>query len=211
MQKKEVLKYIENYLTPFLKEIDTKEKEKEKKKLINTVYSYTTDSSPSIKGKKCSENGKKYEKLVYSVCSKISFKNTTTTFCNKVEEALAGCGSQNDIECEYKKSIIPIEIKSYKSPDWMQMALLPETNKKTSDIIRWKSSANAKIPETSRNLFDNMIKDEILFDNKIPPFFNTNMTHKDWVELKKKKEHFKDHTYKCDDNFISELYAAKGH
>lgn len=210
MQKKEALKHIENSLTPFLKEITTKQEEKEKKKLINSVYKSTTsDSSP--KGRKCSENGKKYEKIVYSICNSISFKNKTSAFCNKTEEELAGCGSGNDIECQYKNTIIPIEIKSYKSPDWMQMALIPDLNNKSKDgIIQWKSSSNAKIPEKAKELFNNMIEDEILFNNKIPPFFEENMTHEKWVKLKKKKEHFKDHTFKCSSDFISQLYSAKG-
>jgi hypothetical protein len=74
------------------------------------------------KGSGCSVSGKKYELQVYNIVknSKLNGNNFNT----QNEHELGGCSSKNDIECNMlSERDISIEIKKFKTPDWMQCSL----------------------------------------------------------------------------------------
>jgi hypothetical protein len=51
---------------------------------------------------------------------------------------------------------------------------------------KWIGSLNNKIPENAKNIFQNLISSITLFNSKIPPFINNNITHNEWIKIKKK-------------------------
>lgn len=87
-------------------------------------------------------------------------------FNTQYEEALGGCGSNHDIVCNNGLSCpIPIEIKKLKTLDWMQCSLKYDYVYK-----KWIGSSKNKIPEASKQIFENMISNIELFNGNIPPF-----------------------------------------
>ena len=157
-----------------------------------------------VKGSGCSLNGKKYELEVFNVVKNCYFNNIK--FNTQKEYELGGCGNKNDIECNMKmEKDISIEIKKMKSPDWMQCSL-------KYDIInnKWIGGSNNKIPDISKNIFENIISSNILFNGNIPPFMYKNITHDEWIKIKKETNNYKDTYIDCDNNIINQLYGHKG-
>jgi hypothetical protein len=119
---------------------------------------------------------------------------------------LGGCNSKHDILCNFKtEEDIPIEIKKKKAPDWMQCSFVYHKEKD-----QWIGKKNNKIPEKSKMIFENLIKDRLLFDGKVPPFFERDITHDEWKEIKKKTDNFKDQYFDCPNDTIQKLYSQKG-
>jgi hypothetical protein len=148
--------------------------------------------------------GKKYELDVYNIVSKCILNDKK--FNTQNIEDLGGCTYKNDIECNmYLDKDIPIEIKKSTSPDWMQCSL------KYDDINdKWLGSLNNKIPNNSKKIFENILSDIKLFNGKIPPFILKNITHEEWINIKKYTNDFNDYYIDCPDNTIKNLYAEKG-
>jgi len=100
---------------------------------------------------------------------------------------------------------IPIEIKKSITPDWMQCSFIYD---KKSDT--WIGKKNNKIPEKSKRIFEELMKDKLIFDGHIPPFFERDITHVEWKKIKKRTDNFKDQYFDCPDDTILRLYAEKG-
>ena len=158
----------------------------------------------NIKGSLCSFEGKKYELQIYNIVSKCELNNKK--FNTQDEKYLGGNTSKNDIECNlYTDYDIPIEIKKMKSPDWMQCSLIyNETMKK------WIGSSRNKIPEKSKIIFEELISNIQLFNGNIPLFMIKDITHEEWINIKKQTNDYNDTYINCPNNIIQNLYKEKG-
>jgi len=171
---------------------------------------YKPNMINSVKGSLCSKEGKKYEKIVYDICKKC--KINTLFFNTQNESELAGCNSNHDIICNFMdyNNIpipipIPIEIKKMKTPDWMQCSLKYDKSQNT-----WLGSEKNKIPNLSKKIFEDLIKNINLFNGKIPPFIEKNITHNEWVNIKKDTIDYDDVYINCPADTIKKLYKEKG-
>jgi hypothetical protein len=152
-------------------------------------------------GVMCSINGNNYEKKIHTVIKNVMFNNNK--FNNQKENELAGSTCGNDLECILENKIIGIEAKIYNTPDWMQCSL-----KYTNGI--WSGTKQGKIPEVSRNVFDNLLKTIVLFNGKIPPFMNKKYTHNQWLLIKEKTNDWNDSYIDIPNDTIKKIYKAKG-
>ena len=155
------------------------------------------------KGSRCSVSGKKYELQVYNIVknSKLNGNN----FNSQNQDALGGCSSKNDIECNMlSERDISIEIKKSKTPDWMQCSL-----KYDNINNKWIGSAKNKIPEASKKLFEELISKITLFNGNIPPFMLKDITHEEWVKTKKETTDYNDSYIDCPNDTIMKLYGEK--
>lgn len=157
----------------------------------------------NVKGAGCSVSGKKYELEVYNVVKKCKLNNND--FNTQKEDELGGCNSKNDIECVIGSINIPIEIKKIQAPDWMQCSLKYDcVNKK------WIGSSKNKIPEKAKKIFEELISTITLFNEKIPPFMLKDITHVEWLQIKKETNDFNDVYLDCPNDTIKKLYSEKG-
>jgi len=146
---------------------------------------------------------KKYELQVYNIVNKCKLNGKKFNTQNINE--LGGCSSRNDIECNmYKKKDIQIEIKKMKSPDWMQCSL-----KYDNVNNKWIGSIKNKIPDESKKIFEKIISKNILFNHKIPPFMLKDITHEQWLKIKKETNDFNDTYIDCPNDTIKHLYSEK--
>jgi len=158
----------------------------------------------TLKGSKCSVNGKKYEACIYNIVKKCTINGKKFNTQNITE--LGGCFCKNDIECSFIcEKDIPIEIKKLNSPDWMQCSLIYNI-----ETGKWMGSSRNKIPEKSKILFENLLGNTCLFNGKIPPFLLKNVTHEEWKKIKKETGDFSDMYINCPDDTIKKLYREKG-
>lgn len=153
------------------------------------------------KGKNCSINGCKYEIKIHNIIKNIKYNNNK--FNIQTEADLAGSSSHNDIECLLDNTIIGIEAKKYNTPDWMQCCL------KYNNGI-WVGSPFGKIPEVSRNIFNKLLKNVILFNGNIPPFIKKKYTHKEWLLIKQNTTDWNDSYIDIPNDTIKNIYKAKG-
>lgn len=156
------------------------------------------------RGSNCSIYGKKYELQIYNIVKKCKLNDII--FNSQSENELGGCGNKNDIECNMNiEKDIPIEIKKINTPDWMQCSLhYDNINNK------WLGSSKNKIPENSKKIFEEIVKDIELFNGKIPPFMIQNITHEEWLKIKKETNDFNDIYIDCPNDTIKKLYSEKG-
>lgn len=184
-----------------------------KKTYINAKHIHTHTHTHTItpkkmneKGSGCSVSGKKYELAVYNIVKRTKLNGIE--FNTQVETELGGCSSKNDIECNMKEAMardISIEIKKLKTPDWMQCCLkYDEINKK------WIGSKRNKIPEASKTVFEDLISTLTLFKGKIPLFMLKDITHEEWVKIKRETTDFNDVYIDCPSDTIMKLYSRKG-
>lgn len=156
------------------------------------------------KGAGCSVSGKKYELEVYNVVKKCKLNNND--FNTQKEDELGGCNSKNDIECIMDNNVVvPTEIKKSKTPDWMQCSI-----KYDCESEKWVGSCKNKIPEKSKNIFEELISNSILFNGKIPPFMLKDITHKEWLQVKKETTDYNNTYLECPNDTIKKLYSEKG-
>ena len=104
------------------------------------------------KGFRSSINGKKYELQVYNILknSKLNGNNFNT----QNEYELGGCSSKNDIECNMlSERDISIEIKKFKTPDWMQCSL-----KYDNINNKWIGSTKIKYQKLQKKYLKNSFK-----------------------------------------------------
>ncbi len=157
-----------------------------------------------MKGNGCSFYGKKYELKVYNVVKKSKLNGII--FNTQNEDELGGCSSKNDIECNMNSiRDISIEIKKSKSPDWMQCSLKYDNANK-----KWIGSSKNKIPEASKNVLEDLISQTTLFNGNIPPFMLKNITHEEWIKIKKGTTDYNDTYIDCPSDTIMKLYSEKG-
>jgi hypothetical protein len=149
-------------------------------------------------------SGKKYELNIYNVVKNCILNNII--FNTQDIKDLAGCNNKNDIECNFIiERNIPIEIKKITSPDWMQCSL-----KYDNINNKWIGSLNNKIPNSSKMIFEELISSITLFNGKIPPFMINNITHDEWLNIKKETNDFNDVYIYCPNDTIKRLYNEKG-
>lgn len=74
----------------------------------------------------------------------------------------------------------------------------------------WHGGEKNKIPNNSKKIFEHIISNIDLFNNKIPPFMEKKITYNEWIEIKKKTTDFNDYYIDCPDNTIKLLYSEKG-
>ena len=155
------------------------------------------------KGAKCSVNGKKYELEVYNIVKKCKLNGKK--FNIQSENELGGCSSKNDIQCSMNlEKDISIEIKKLKAPDWMQCSLKYDNINK-----KWIGSSKNKIPNVSKQIFENLITTITLFNGQIPPFMLKDITHEEWIKIKSKTTDFNDTYINCPNDTIMQLYSQK--
>ena len=77
---------------------------------------------------------------------------------------------------------------------------------------KWKSSALKKIPEEAGKIFEKLLeeKHDKIFNGKIPPFFESKITHEEWKKIKEDTDDFNDQYIECPDYKILKLYKSKG-
>jgi hypothetical protein len=155
------------------------------------------------KGSLCSLNGKKYECDVYNVVKNCIINDNM--FNIQSENELGGVSSKNDLICKYETHSIGVEIKKYKAPDWMQCSI-----KYNTELKQWEGSKIGKIPEKARELFNRLINNIELFNGEIPPFMTRQVTHEEWLEIKKNSNQWNDKYISVPNDTISKLYNEKG-
>jgi len=160
-----------------------------------------------MKGSNCSINGKKYELEIYNIIKKTKLNGKL--FNTQNENELGGCSHKNDLICnlynDNKYINVSIEIKKIKTPDWMQCSL-----KYDNINNKWIGSSKNKIPDNSKKIFENLIANNILFKGNIPPFMLQNITHNEWINIKKNTLDFNDMYIDCPSDTIMKLYNEKG-
>jgi len=157
------------------------------------------------RGSGCSVEGKKYELLIYDIAKRCVSKITRKLFNTQSEEELGGSSAENDIVCNWSSERdVPIEIKK-KTPDWMQCSL-----KYNQTLGSWAGGVRNKIPEASKLIFQELLKDRVLFNGKIPPFMTSDITHEQWLKIKSETDDFNDMYFDCPQDTIARLYGEKG-
>ena len=177
--------------------------------LINILIKYDIDnetvnkiiseykSSIRKKGSYCSINGKKYEETVCDIVCKCYFTINKIMFNTQTKEQLGGCSSKYDLVCKYDdKTLIPIEIKKKEAPDWTQRIL--NYNHLTK---KWT---------TEDPIFNELLRDKILFNGNIPPFYDKKITYEEWKNIKSQDNNYKDIYFDCPSDTIKKSYSAKG-
>jgi hypothetical protein len=179
--------------------------EKELNDVIEKIASFSIAESieKPVKGANCSKQGNKYEEQVLNVINKTYLNNEKFSTQNKCDLGGSTCGI--DLLCNFKGKNIGIEVKKYNTPDWMQVSL-----KYDKDDKRWYCATNNKIPESSKMVFEKIIQGILLFDGKVPPFFDKLLTHEEWLKIKKDSNDWKDCYIDIPEDTIKKIYAEKG-
>jgi hypothetical protein len=114
---------------------------------------------------------------------------------------LGGCSNKYDVSLNFKgHSDVHIEAKGKNAPDWMQICIVP---KKEGNNI-WL----AKKETCASPLFNSVLRDEIIFNERIPPFLQKKeMTYDEWTSV---AHCFRDQYIPCDPLNISKAYKSKG-
>ncbi len=160
----------------------------------------TTEKS-KVKGKQCSIEGSNYEKKIHNIL--LYTKIDGEAFNTQKEEDLAGSGHGNDIECDYKGKKVGIEVKKCKAPDWMQSSIKLVDNK-------WVPTTKGNKNNKSIEIFEKILSDINLYERKTPPFFEKELTHKEWTKIKEETNIWNDFYKNIPNNTINELYKEKG-
>jgi hypothetical protein len=157
----------------------------------------------NARGKMCSVSGGQYEKQIHNIVKHCTINGKP--FNTQNEDHLGGSSAMNDIECiTPQQTVIGIEIKKCKTPDWMQCSVRYNNNTK-----QWEGSKNCKIPEESKAIFDKLIKDLNLFNGKVPLFMEKPVTHEEWLQIKSETNDWDDHYIDVPNDTIKRVYAAK--
>lgn len=152
-------------------------------------------------GRKCAENGKQYEKRVWSIASKCYFKNNQS-FC--VEKSTASFTNEIDLLCNSQKNEkIGIEIKKARAPDWQQCKLKYDKN-----LRKWIPSVKNK--KTFHKLFEELLSNCNLYNGAIPPFIESSITHQEWNKIKRNTNQWNDIYIDIPDDTIQKMYQYKG-
>lgn len=165
-------------------------------KQVKTIHPHLSRySKPSIEGKK-------YELQIHNVLKHTSFLGKP--FHIQTEDHLGGCSNDNDIICQYNDTKIGIEAKKSGTPDWMQCTI------KYNPIQKKWFLDKGKIPDQCKNIFNTLLTNTVLFHDHTPPFLEKQMTHQEWLDVKRKTTVFNDMYIDIPNDTISKLYKAKG-
>lgn len=156
-----------------------------------------------MKGRLCSISGSHYEKMVHGIVKRCKINNKP--FNTQKPSELAGSSNKNDITCVYNKNDIPIEIKKFNTPDWMQCTLYNQNN----NLGNWEA-VDGKINKQCREIFNDFLKGKILYNGEIPPFMVNPITHQQWKETKSKTNQWDDVYIDVPSDTIQRLYQLKG-
>lgn len=196
INEKKVRENIEIILKEKNREIDKLKKNlEEKNKEIEILK--------KPKGYQCSISGNNYEKKIYNITKKCNINGKP--FNTQNENELGGSSNKHDIICNFKNiKDIGIEIKKYNTPDWMQCCIKYDNN-----TGKWITS-KSKNPEECTKIFMNLINDLNLYDGDIPPFMKKQITHEEWLQIKKETIKWDDKYIDIPSNTIRNLYKSKG-
>lgn len=154
------------------------------------------------KGSLCSVNGGNYEKEILNILHKTILNNKQ--FNTQTEDELGGSTICNDLLCNFNSyKDLGIEVKICNSPDWVQCSLV-------YDNKQWKTSPKSKLSPEIRNIFNNFIQNIELYNGKIPPFMEKQLTHQEWLDIKKETNQWNDVYIDIPQDVIRTLYKAKG-
>jgi hypothetical protein len=169
---------------------------------INKLQEKNNELNKLMKGFKSSLNGNIYEKEVFNILKKCYINNKL--FNSQNENELGGSSSKNDINCNYLDIDIGIEIKKYKTPDWMQCSI------KYDKLNKIWIASKGKNNEECQKIFNNLINKLNLYNGDIPPFMEKSITHKEWLNIKKETNKWNDKYIDIPNDTIRKLYYAKG-
>ena len=157
------------------------------------------------KGALCSVNGTIYEKAIHRIVEKCTINGKI--FNTQLDSELGGSSSKNDIECNYNASKdVGIEAKKYNTPDWMQCSIVYDEM-----LQKWSPTTRCKIPDKSRELFNDLMNnDHNIFNGEIPPFMKKQITHQEWIQIKKETDTWNDYYFTIPGDTIRKLYKEKG-
>lgn len=154
------------------------------------------------KGTNCSISGNNYEKQIYNTIK--YYKLNGQLFNTQNENELGGSTSSNDLLCNFNGiKNIGIEIKKHTTPDWMQCSLILDNGK-------WKGSEKCKIPKNSKAIFEKIINDHKIFENKKPPFIANKLTYEQWKQIKQNDNTWNDKYFIIPNDTIKKIYQEKG-
>jgi hypothetical protein len=157
-----------------------------------------------MRGQLCSISGGNYEKQIHNVLKKCFINGSP--FHTQSENELGGSSSKNDIVCNFNSIYdIGIEVKKYKTPDWMQCSIRYNEPDK-----QWSASIMGKNTDGTRHIFNNILSGIYLFDGQIPIFYEKKITHDEWVEIKKESRTWNDYYMNIPNDTIRRLYHEKG-
>jgi hypothetical protein len=145
----------------------------------------------------CSKEGNKYEDIIFNI-----LKHTTINDEKFNSQSPAHSTCDNDLVCSYQGTNIGIEVKKYRTPDWMQCSIKYINN-------NWKGSKLCKIPKKSKELFECLIKKYVIFEGCIPPFMFHDITHKEWKSIKETTDKWNDNYIDVPSDTIRNLYVYK--
>lgn len=180
-----------------------KDENEKLKKDIKNLKAKIEPQNIKSKGAQCSINGNSYEKLVHKIVKNTSINDKK--FCTQKEKDLGGSTATNDIVCRFNNKDIGIEIKKYNTPDWMQCSIRYDDENK-----KWIPSKNCKIPKECSELFKKLINNANLFNGNVPPFFHKNITHEEWLKIKKETDIWNDIYIDIPKDTIKKMYSLKG-
>lgn len=156
-----------------------------------------------IKGKLCSINGRNYEIEIHNIIKNCNINGKS--FNTQHKNNLGGSSSKNDIECNYNiHKDIGIEVKKYNTPDWMQCCIKYDDKQK-----KWVTTSKGKIPNKSRDIFNQLINNIHIFNGEIPPFMKKRITHDEWIQIKKNTNQWNDSYFDIPNDTIQKLYKEK--
>ena len=75
---------------------------------------------------------------------------------------------------------------------------------------KWRGSSKNKIPEHSKHIFEELISTIDLFHGHLPPFMVRDITHEEWIRIKKETNDYNDMYINCPNDTITKLYREKG-
>jgi hypothetical protein len=134
----------------------------------------------------------------------VRINGSTMNFNTQKKQEIGGSSCRNDLECNFKKKgDLKIEVKKCRTPDWMQSSIHFTEN-------TWKPTSRNKIPDECAVVFENLLKNAVVFDNQVPPFVSRKLTHIEWTNIKKSNSTWKDTKIDVPSDTIRKLYTLKG-
>lgn len=158
----------------------------------------------SVQGDICRVSGRNYEEKVWQVVSSTIQTETGEPFNQQSREDLGG---EYDLECNWNRTDIPMEIKKLSAPDWVQCTLRWD-----SSTRRWCISTNSSIPQAVKEVYQNFvdIHGSKLFRGEIPPFLMRPISWNEWVSIKTSNSCFRDMYFEAPNDTIAKIHTGKG-
>jgi hypothetical protein len=175
----------------------------ESNKLTDVIEEKKPTNVKNIKGSNCSKNGNQYEIDIHTILVNTTI-NSEKFNTQKISD-LGGSSDKNDIECIFNGATIGIEVKICTTPDWMQCSL-----KYNMESNLFECSKKSKIPKESLAIFNSLLNNLNLYDGNVPPFVKQDITHEEWIDIKKKSTIWNDKYLDIPHDIIKKVYSAKG-